>query len=513
MPYASPTNWAPSAAGLRSRVAAAASSGWLWVAVVILLSLIVYLPAVGNWFVFDDFNFLRAGRNVPARDFVAEAFSFEDYDRYDDYLEHLRADDTDLPYLAYRPLYFVSLEAMYLAFGEDPAGYHLVSIAVHIVNTLLVWRIASRFLRGGPGPVLAAAVFALHPAYVETVGWISDVTTLLATSTALLSLLLLMKSIEGPRFRLVSYLGSLASYTASLYFHLETVAWVIPLGALALFAIPAAPTLRLEPKRLLLLIPFGVSSLGSYALHSWIASNTPVQEGIYHLGPHMLTHFKNLMSNALYPRAPEDELAHYVAFVAMLAVMASYPVLAYLARRSLISLLVALFVVVWFLVSVALLTSVDVPFPNGVLNRKLYVAGPALSILIVMFGAQVLAVLPRRVYLSAGWLGILVVLFCLLGAMSAASHEMAELSETADDSERFVSALREEYPSLPQGSTVYVVGAPFAMRLFGDVQLVKAVKAFYTGVDAYNVSRKEARALEPTLQDDEYIFRYRGERW
>ena len=97
----------------------------------------------------------------------------------------------------YRPLFLLALYTLHAAFGADPVAYHAATLVLHASNTLLVLAVTRRLLpeAGLSGAVLAAAVFALHPAQGEVLGWIA------AINEALLGAFVLSALLAWLRFR------------------------------------------------------------------------------------------------------------------------------------------------------------------------------------------------------------------------------------------------------------------------------------------------------------------------
>lgn len=150
------------------------SSELAWAAGLVFLAIAVaYLPATlsGFGFVSDDFMILQRLRQAGGLEGALPFFSQSYYDYY-------------------RPLGFLSFAADWSLWGDWPAAYHAASLALHLVNTLLVLMLARRVVGPGAG-LAAAAIFGLHPANTEAVYWASARFDLLATALALGALLAL----------------------------------------------------------------------------------------------------------------------------------------------------------------------------------------------------------------------------------------------------------------------------------------------------------------------------------
>ncbi len=115
-------------------------------------------------------------------------------------------------------------------FGDAPAGYHVVNVALHALAAGLFALVLRRL--AVPGAWFAAAVFALHPVAVESVAWISEQKNTLSLAFYLAAALAWLRFEErrAPRdYAVASALFALAllskSVTATLPAALLVVAW------------------------------------------------------------------------------------------------------------------------------------------------------------------------------------------------------------------------------------------------------------------------------------------------
>jgi hypothetical protein len=143
----------------------------------------------------------------------AGAFQFDDWNVVvrDPRVQSLGAWWSSLPGI--RPLLKLSYAANH-ASGLGLAGFHAVNLAVHAASALLALALLRRLeARAAPGappgraPLLAALVFALHPAQTEAVTYVSGRSTSLAAALVLASALVHVAGRDGWRPRLARVLS------------------------------------------------------------------------------------------------------------------------------------------------------------------------------------------------------------------------------------------------------------------------------------------------------------------
>jgi len=83
-------------------------------------------------------------------------------------------------------------------YGPDPAGHHLTSLWIHILNTLLLFLIFNSMTKDGWQSAMVAALFAIHPMNVESVAWIVERKGILSTFFGLLTIGAYVRYVRAP---------------------------------------------------------------------------------------------------------------------------------------------------------------------------------------------------------------------------------------------------------------------------------------------------------------------------
>jgi len=125
---------------------------WLQAALLPLVTLLVYIPAMQAGFVWDDDTTLL------------ENIVFEKNGLYRAWLT--------TEFVSYWPITWTSYWLEHELWGFRPTGYHVVNVLVHATSSLLLWRVLLRL--NIPGAWFVALVFAVHPVNVASVAWITQ---------------------------------------------------------------------------------------------------------------------------------------------------------------------------------------------------------------------------------------------------------------------------------------------------------------------------------------------------
>jgi tetratricopeptide (TPR) repeat protein len=90
--------------------------------------------------------------------------------------------------VVWQPLTWLSHMLDFELYGATPAGHHLTSVLLHVLNTLLLFGVLRSASRDEGPSAFVAALFALHPLHVESVAWVAERKDVISTSFGLLSL-------------------------------------------------------------------------------------------------------------------------------------------------------------------------------------------------------------------------------------------------------------------------------------------------------------------------------------
>ncbi len=132
------------------------TEGWFGALVIVILTVLVYYPALRGEFVWDDNGWVGASAGNLLRDASG--------------LGQMWGVPGTLH--QYFPLTGTTFWLDHLCWAGWTLPYHLENVLLHSVSAVLFWRLLRRL--DVPGAWMAGAVFALHPVMVESTAWITE---------------------------------------------------------------------------------------------------------------------------------------------------------------------------------------------------------------------------------------------------------------------------------------------------------------------------------------------------
>jgi tetratricopeptide (TPR) repeat protein len=148
-----------------------------------LVTLAVYLPVAGFDFVnYDDSDY------VYANDIIKGGLS----------LKGIWWAFTHSHSSNWHPLTTITLMLEYQIFGLSARWFHLTNVGLHVANSILLFLVLQRMLKRLWPCAVMAALFAWHPAHVESVAWVSELKDVLSTLFWLLTMRAYLQYVDQP---------------------------------------------------------------------------------------------------------------------------------------------------------------------------------------------------------------------------------------------------------------------------------------------------------------------------
>src|SRR5262245_38165209 len=98
----------------------------------------------------------------------------------------------------WHPVTWVSHMVDVTLFGVSPGRIHLVNLAIHVANVLLLFAFLLRTTGAVGRSAIVAALFAVHPLHIESVAWISERKDVLSAFFGLCTLLAYVSYVRQP---------------------------------------------------------------------------------------------------------------------------------------------------------------------------------------------------------------------------------------------------------------------------------------------------------------------------
>jgi tetratricopeptide (TPR) repeat protein len=133
---------------------------------VLAITAVTYVSTLRFDFVYDDYPQIVFNPFVKAWHYVPEYFVSSVWKQMAPFA----------PGNYYRPLFLLLLRVNYSIFANRPLGWHLVSLALHLLVTWQVFVLVRRMTGQFTLAWLSAAIFGIHPVHHEVVAWVSGVT-------------------------------------------------------------------------------------------------------------------------------------------------------------------------------------------------------------------------------------------------------------------------------------------------------------------------------------------------
>jgi tetratricopeptide (TPR) repeat protein len=291
-----------------------------------------------------------------------------------------------------RQLTFFTFYLNHLVGGTSPAGYHVVNVAIHIANAILLFLLLARFVDTWIATT-AAAIFLIHPIQTAAVLYVYERSTLLACFFSLLGLIaladgrtalaiaLFVLAFEGKESAIAVPLAVATLYRGKTFTKTRLVVFI----AAAVLAITALDVLAFWNEKTV-----GINAVGQVGPFKYFLTETRVAYTYIRL---LLLPYSQSLEYDFH------ESGGILTIAGILLILAA----GYFLYRSERSKIAGLSILAFFILLAP--TSSIIPSVDAVFEHRLYLPMLAFS----LFAASLLALLPKRTVITTVIIAVLAI--------------------------------------------------------------------------------------------------------
>ncbi|MBU0478119.1 tetratricopeptide repeat protein [bacterium] len=149
-----------------------------YILIIILTGIVAYLTSFQNNFVWDDIGLISVNPYIKSWKHIGDIFT--------SFLYHKTGEGG----IFYRPIVSLSFLIDYSIWKENPVGYHLTNLLLHILNAILLYKIILYMFKERKMALFTALLFLVHPIHTEAITYISGRADPIVTLFMLSALLL-----------------------------------------------------------------------------------------------------------------------------------------------------------------------------------------------------------------------------------------------------------------------------------------------------------------------------------
>jgi hypothetical protein len=244
------------------------------------ITFIVHAPTLRYFFAGDDFVVLGSIQYLGGKQYLIDTVRMHDI----------------VP--NWRPLTAVVYTAEWRAFGLNAAAWRSVNLAVHLSSLAVMYTLVARVTKRPAIGAVAALIFGVSGAHVDTVTYITALPHVLATFFLLASLLAIVSYTQDGERNAAAYWLSFAFFVLAFLTNEGSFVYApVVAAAYTLFS----RRWRATPLRLVAhAIPFAVLASG-WLIYYEVFPNTQLKFDGYYWGSHVFTNYAVYLSFIAFP--------------------------------------------------------------------------------------------------------------------------------------------------------------------------------------------------------------------